>query len=244
MKYLAKSGFSQSYTYFTWRNTKYDLTTYFTELTNTPVREFMRPNLFANTPDILPEFLQHSGPNGFRIRLVLAATLGATYGIYGPVYEFNDARALPEREEYLDSEKFQLQHWEWSRPNVFREFISLVNRIRRENPALHSDERLKFYEVDNERLLFYGKTTPDLSNIILVVVNLDPHHTQSGWLRMPLAELGLTAGESYQVHDLITNAHFLWQGESNFVQVDHGVSAHVLRLRRRVRTEHDFDYFL
>jgi starch synthase (maltosyl-transferring) len=244
MKYLAKCGFTQSYTYFTWRNTKHDITSYFTELVQTPVREYLRPNLFANTPDILPEYLQHSGPNGYRIRLVLAATLGATYGLYGPVYENFESRALPEREEYLDSEKFQIRHWDWNRPNVFREFITLVNRIRRENPALHSDHRLRFYPVDNDRLLFYGKTTADLSNIILVVVNLDPHHTQSGWLRVPLQELGLSEQESYQVHDLITNAHFLWSGESNYVQIDPGVSGHILRLRKRVRTEQDFDYFM
>jgi starch synthase (maltosyl-transferring) len=127
---------------------------------------------------------------------------------------------------------------------VFREFIKLVNRVRRENPALHADHRLRFYPIDNDRMLFYGKSTPDQSNIIFVVVNLDPHHAQSGWLRMPLEELGLQRHETYQVHDLITGGHFLWQGETNFVQIDPGVSAHILRLRKRVRTEQDFDYFM
>src|SRR5262249_43430965 len=156
MKYLAKCGFTQSYTYFTWRNTKHELTTYLTELTQTPVREYLRPNLFANTPDILPEYLQHGGPAAFRIRLVLAATLGASYGVYGPPYEECQNRALPGREEYVDSEKYQVTHWDWEKPTVFREFIALVNRIRKENPALHHDHTLRFYPVDNELLLFYG----------------------------------------------------------------------------------------
>jgi starch synthase (maltosyl-transferring) len=246
MKYLAKSGFTQSYTYFTWRNTKSEITTYLTELTQTAVREYMRPNFWPNTPDILPEYLQHSGPAGFQIRLVLAATLGASYGIYGPPYEhFEAAPVAPGKEEYLDSEKYQLRHWAWDRPNVFREFIALVNRVRRENPALQSDRRLRFYHTDNEQLVCYAKSTPDLSNVVLCIVNLDPHHTQSGWVRLPVGEFGLAAGDSYQVQDLLTGAHFLWSGEANFVSLDPKVTgAHVLRLRKKLRTERDFDYFM
>jgi len=245
MRYLARSGFSQSYTYFTWRNTKQELTEYFTELTQTEVREYMRPNLFANTPDILPEYLQYGGKGAFQIRFVLAATLGATYGIYGPPFETFQHQAVKHgSEEYLDSEKYQKRHWEWDRPNVFRELIARVNAIRRDNPALHSNDRLRFYPTDNEQLLFYGKTTPDLSNIILVIVNLDPHHAQSGWVRVPLAELGLQPGEPYQVHDLLTDARFLWSGEANFVRLDpSAAAAHILHLRKRVRREQDFDYF-
>ncbi|HWG45208.1 MAG TPA: alpha-1,4-glucan--maltose-1-phosphate maltosyltransferase [Gemmataceae bacterium] len=245
MRYLAKSGFSQSYTYFTWRNTKAELTEYFTELTRTELQEYMRPNLFANTPDILPEPLQYGGKAAFQSRLVLAATLGATYGIYGPPFETFQHRAVKHgSEEYLDSEKYQLRHWDWNKPNVFREFIARVNTIRRANPALHANDRLRFYSTDNEQLLFYGKTTADLSNIILVVVNLDPHHVQSGWVRVPLDAFGLRPGEPYQVHDLLTDARFLWSGEANFVRLDpHAASAHVFRLRKRVRTEQDFDYF-
>jgi starch synthase (maltosyl-transferring) len=245
MKYLAKSGFTQSYTYFTWRNTRHELIEYFTELTQTPVREYMRPNLFANTPDILNEYLQHGGPAAFRIRLVLAATLGATYGIYGPPFENCVGTPVrPGSEEYLDSEKYQIRHWDWGAANVFREFITLLNRARRENPALQSDHRLRFYPTDNDQLIFYGKTTPDHTNVVLVVVNLDPYHTQSGWVRVPVHEFGLGPHESYQVQDLLTGAHYLWHGESNFVSLDPNVSAHVLRLRRRARTERDFDYFL
>jgi starch synthase (maltosyl-transferring) len=245
MRYLAKSGFSQSYTYFTWRNNKHELTEYFTELTQTPVRQYMRPNLFANTPDILSEYLQYGGRGAFQIRLVLAATLGATYGIYGPPFETLQHQAIKHgSEEYLDSEKYQIRHWEWDKPNVFAEFIGLVNAIRRENPALHSNDRLRFYPADNGQLLFYGKSTPDLSNVILVVVNLDPHHPQSGWVRVPLEELGLRPGEPYQVHDLLTEARYLWNGETNFVRLDPAAAAaHVFRLRKRVRSEQDFDYF-
>jgi starch synthase (maltosyl-transferring) len=245
MRHLAKLGFSQSYTYFTWRNNKHELTEYFTELTQTAVREYMRPNLFANTPDILPEFLQYGGRAAFQVRLVLAATLGASYGIYGPPFEtFQHQAVKPGSEEHLDSEKYQIRNWEWDRPNVFRELIARINAIRRDNPALHANDRLHFYPTDNEQILFYGKSTPDVSNVILVAINLDPHHVQSGWVRVPLAELGLRADESYQVHDLLTEARYLWSGEWNFVRLDPSAAiAHILRLRKRVRTEKDFDYY-
>jgi starch synthase (maltosyl-transferring) len=245
MRYLAKAGFTQSYTYFTWRNSKQELTEYFTELTQTQVREYMRPNLFANTPDILPEYLQYGGRAAFQIRLVLAATLGATYGIYGPPFEtFQHEAVKPGSEEYLDSEKYQIRQWNWNKLNVFREFIARVNAIRRDNPALHSNDRLRFYPTDNEQIICYGKSTPDLANVLLMVVNLDPQHAQAGWVRLPLHELGLQAGEPYQLHDLLTEARYLWNGESNFVRLDpNAATAHILRLRKRIRTERDFDYF-
>src|SRR5262249_49984941 len=217
---------------------------YFTELTQTSVREYMRPNLFANTPDILPEFLWQQSRPAFALRLVLAATLGATYGIYGPPFEVCENRPLGTGEEHLASEKYQLRPWDWNAPNVFREFITRVNQIRRENPALHHDHRLRFYPIDNDNLIFYGKSTADLSNIILVVVNLDPHHTQSGWLRVPVAQLGLPPEGSFQAHDLLTDARFLWHGERNYVQLAPSAPAHIFRLRRKVKTERDFDYFL
>jgi starch synthase (maltosyl-transferring) len=246
MKYLAKSGFTQSYTYFTWRNTKPQIESYFNELTQTDVRHYLRPNLFANTPDILPEYLQYGGPASFQIRLVLAATLGATYGIYGPVFERFEARPVkPHSEEYLDSEKYQIRRWDWNAPNVFCEFIGRINRIRRENEALHFDDRLRFYPCDNPQIVFYGKSTADLSNVILTVVNVDPHHLQTGWVEVPLEALGIGEDESYQVHDLITDARFLWHGRRNYVHLDpQTTSSHILRLRKRVKTERDFDYFL
>ncbi len=244
MRHLAKLGFTQSYTYFTWRNTRHELTEYLTELTQTTVREYLRPNLFANTPDILNEYLQHGGPAAFRVRLILAATLGASYGIYGPPFENCVGTPVkPGSEEYLDSEKYQLRHWDWSAPNPVYDLIARMNQVRRQNPALQSDHRLRFYPTDNDRLLFYGKTTPDLSNAILVAVNLDPHHTQSGWVRVPVEEVGLRPHSSYEVQDLLTGVYYLWHGETNFVSLDPGATAHVFRLWPRGRTERDSEHF-
>ncbi len=248
MKYLAKCGFHQSYSYFTWRNNKAGLTEYFTELTQTDVIEYMRPNLFANTPDILHEYLQVNGRPGFQIRLVLAATLGANYGIYGPPFEQCVGTPVrPGSEEYLDSEKYQLRHWNLDAPGNLRDFIARINQIRRENASLHHDRYLRFYPIDNEQLIAYGKSTPDLSDVIVTVVNLDPHHTQSGWLELPLEELGLGNGHGveYQVHDLISDARYLWYGPRNFVQIDpHACPAHIFRIRRKTKTEQDFDYYM
>ncbi len=245
MRYLAKLGFSQSYTYFTWRNTKAELTGYLSELTGTAVREYMRPNLFVNTPDILHEYLQVGGRAAFQIRLVLAATLGAAYGVYGPPFELCEDRAVPSTEEYQDGEKYEIRHWDVARADSLRALVARVNQIRRENPAFRANERLRFCPVDNDRLIAYLKTTPDLANQVLVVVTLDPRLPQSGWVELPLDELGLEAAEPFQVHDLLGDARFLWQGARNFVALDPGVlPAHVFRIRRRLRTERDFDYFL
>ncbi|MGH7583604.1 MAG: alpha-1,4-glucan--maltose-1-phosphate maltosyltransferase [Gemmatimonadales bacterium] len=245
MRYLAKSGFSQSYTYFTWRNTKVDLEAYFTELTRTPVREYLRPNLFVNTPDILHEYLQTGHRPAFEIRLVLAATLGASYGIYGPAFEMIEDRAVAGTEEYLDSEKYQLRHWDLNAPGGIRDFITRVNTIRRDNPALHVNESLQFFPVDNEAIIAYAKTSADGANTILTVVNLDPHHAQIGWIELPLDELGLVGEGQYQMHDLLGGARFLWQGPRNYVSLDPAtLPAHIFRVRRRLRTERDFDYYL
>ena len=195
MKALAKLGFTQSYTYFTWRNTCGELTEYLTELTQTDVRDYMRPNLFANTPDILHEYLQYGGRPAFQIRLALAATLGASYGIYGPAFELCEARAVPGTEEYQDSEKYQVRVWKRDDPAHIRDFITRVNQARRANPALQYDQRLRFHGSDNHQILFYSKSTPDLLNIVLVAVSLDPHHLQEGWVHLPLEELGIPAHE-------------------------------------------------
>jgi starch synthase (maltosyl-transferring) len=243
---LAKLGFSQSYTYFAWRNTKWELMQYFTEMTKTEVGEYFRPNLWTNTPDILTEYLQFGGPPAFRARLVLAATLGANYGIYGPAFDLcvHEARE-PGSEEYLDSEKYEVKYWNLDQPGSLKDFIARVNRIRRENPALQQDRHLHFFPIDNEQLICYGKFTEDLSNLILVVVNLNPHHTQGGWLELPLQDLGLDPLQPYQVHDLLGDARFLWHGPRNYVELNPlVVPAHVFRIRRRVRTERDFDYYL
>ena len=243
---LAKLGFTQSYTYFTWRNTKWELTQYFTELTQTNVREFFRPNLWPNTPDILNEYLQVGGRPAFVARLVLAATLGASYGIYGPAFELCERRPRePGSEEYLDSEKYQIRVWPVDRPDNLREIIARVNGIRRENTALHFDGNLRFHHVDNDMLLCYSKISADRENAIVCVVNLDPHHVQSGWVSLPPQEFGLDAQQPYQAHDLLSGARYLWSGEHNYVELNpHIIPAHIFRLRRRLRSERDFDYYM
>jgi starch synthase (maltosyl-transferring) len=243
---LAKLGFNQSYTYFAWRNTKQELTDYFTELTRPPASDFFRPNLWPNTPDILTEHLQTGGSPAFMARLVLAATLGASYGIYGPAFELQEHQPIREgSEEYLDSEKYEIRRWDLKRSDSLAEFIGRVNRIRRDNPALHIDHTLRFHPVDNDRMIAYSKATEDGTNAILVVVNLDPHHRQAGWTDLDLEALGLKAKEQYQVHDLLTEARFVWNGGHNFVELNpHVVPAHIFRIRSRVRREHDFEYFM
>ena len=241
---LAKLGFTQSYTYFTWRNSRTELTEYFTELA--AVRDFFRPNLWPNTPDILSEYLQFGGRPAFVVRVVLASTLAASYGIYGPAFELLEHEARePGSEEYRDSEKYQLRQWDLSRPDSLVELISRINRIRRESPALQSDLGLSFHRSDNDALLVYSKTAPGLSEAILVIVNLDPHHTQSGWLELNLAALAIEPEQPFQAHDLLSGSRFLWKGARNYVALDpHSSPAHILRVRRRVRSERDFDYFL
>ena len=243
---LAKLGFSQSYTYFTWRNTKRELTDYLTELTRGPVREFFRPSFWPNTPDILHEELQHGGTPAFQARLVLAATLASSYGIYGPAYELCEARALrPDSEEYLDSEKYQVRHWQIGRPESLSGFIGQVNRARREHAALQSNERLVFHPVDNERLLAYTKQSADGDDLVLVVVNLDYFHAQAGWLELPLAELGVDPRLPYEVHDLLGGRTEVWHGARNYVELDPAQQpASILHVRGRVRTETDYDYYL
>ena len=243
---LAKLGFTQSYTYFAWRNTKSELIQYFTDLTQTQVREYFHPNLWANTPDILTEYLQFGGRPAFMSRFVLAATLGASYGIYGPAFELCETRPRePGSEEYLDSEKYEIKNWDIGRPDSLKDFIGRVNRIRRENPALQGNWSLRFHKVDNDQLLCYSKRTDDLSNTVLVVVNLDPHYTQSGWVEFPLEELGIDPQKPYQMHDLLSDARYLWQGSRNYIELNPQiVPAHIFRMRRHVRTEQDFDYYM
>jgi len=243
---LAKLGFSQSYTYFAWRNTKWEITQYFQELTGTQVKEFFRPNLWPNTPDILTEYLQTGGRQAFMTRLVLAATLGASYGIYGPAFELcvREPREFG-GEEYQDSEKYEIKSWSIDDPSSLRDFIGRVNRIRRENTALQSDETLRFHESDSDQILCFSKHSEDFSNVILVLVNLDPHHSHGSWVNFPAEDLALNARRGFQVHDLLSDARFLWHGTKNYIEIDPRVSpAFVFKLRRRVRTERDFDYFM
>jgi starch synthase (maltosyl-transferring) len=246
MHRLAKLGFTQSYTYFTWRNTKRELTEYFTELASGPGRHYFRPNVWPNTPDILHEALQSGVRAAFAARLVLAATLSANYGIYGPTFELMESTPRePGSEEYRDSEKYQLRHWSLDRPDSLRSLIARINQIRRDNAALQSDGTLRFCPVDNEQLIAYQKSDPSSGNIVLTVVNLDPHNVQSGWLELDLDTLQVDASRPFQVHDLLSDQRYQWRAGRNYVMLDPWrMPAHVFRLRRHVRTEHDFDYFM
>jgi starch synthase (maltosyl-transferring) len=243
---LAKLGFSQSYNYFPWRNGKHELETYFRELTSPPVIDFFRASLWPNTPDILTEHLQYGGRPAFMARVALAATLGASYGIYGPAFELMENRARePGSEEYLDSEKYQLRHWELERPDSLRDYLTRLNRIRREHPALQTDRGLVFHRIDNDALIAYSKSAEGAAESLLMVVSLDPHHAQAGWLELDLTALGIPPDRNFQAHDLLTDARYLWRGPRNFVALEPRHSpAHIFRVRGRVRSEHDFDYFL
>jgi len=237
MKALAKAGFSQSYTYFTWRTAKAELIEYFTELTQTEMREYFRGNLFTNTPDILPLHLQEGGRPMFMIRSVLAATLSSVYGIYSG-FELCENAALPGREEYLDSEKYQFKERDWDSPGNIKAWITQVNQIRRENRALHFYDNLRFYQADNPSILCYGKMTEARDNIILVVVNLDPARQQNSYIYIPLADFGPMDADVYQVHDLLTDARYLWRGERNYVELNPAFQpAHIFRVRRWLAAE-------
>jgi starch synthase (maltosyl-transferring) len=243
---LAKLGFTQSYNYFPWRNTSTELRDYLTELTRTEVKEYFRPSLWPNTPDILPQSLQFGGKPAFMSRFILAATLGASYGVYGPAYELGiNAPFKAGGEEYLDSEKYEIKAWQLDSPESLQPLITRVNAIRRENPALHSNDLLAFHETNNPQLLAYSKRTADGANIILTIVNLDPHHAQEGQTALDLGELGIEPKDTFQVHDLLTGSRYLWRGAANFVRLDpERVPAAIFRLRRRIRSEQDFDYFI
>jgi starch synthase (maltosyl-transferring) len=227
MRYLAKAGFSQSYTYFTWRNTKAELVEYFTELTADRWRDVLRPNLFANTPDILHAYLQRGGPPAFRARLILAATLGASYGIYNG-FELCEARALaPGGEEYADSEKYQFRKWDWDRPGHIRELVSRVNTIRHQHRALQFFHTLRFHETDNSEIIAYSKTAPHGTDRLLTIVNLDPHHMQHGHVQVP----GIGSDEIFTVRDLLDDVEYEWRGEWNYVRFDPDIrQAHILSI--------------
>jgi starch synthase (maltosyl-transferring) len=233
MKALARAGFNQSYTYFTWRNSKQELIDYFTELTQTEMSEYFRPNLWANTPDILPFVLQEGGRPAFMVRLLMAATLSPLYGIYSG-YELCESEALPGREEYLDSEKYQFKERDWNAPGNIKDWIARINRIRKQNRALQMYTNLRFYPADNDAILFYGKMTPARDNIILVVVNLDPFRKQNSFVHVPIEEFGQMTTDEYQVHDLLNDARYTWRGRQNYVELDPEIQpAHIFVVQRR-----------
>jgi len=231
MKYLAKAGFSQSYTYFTWRNSKWELQEYLEELTQTDMKYYFRGNFFVNTPDILHEILQKGGRPAFKMRLVLAATLSSNYGIYSGYELCENAPIRAGSEEYLNSEKYEYKVWDWDRPGHIKDFIARVNQIRNENPAFWQYANLRFIHSCNDQILCYGKNTADGSNPIIVVVNLDPFRVQEDLIHVPVWEYGIETGWSYQVEDLITGEKFWWRGEKNYIRLDpQKEPAHILRI--------------
>jgi starch synthase (maltosyl-transferring) len=244
MRALAKAGFSQSYTYFTWRNFKEELATYVTELTQSEMKEYFRANFFTNTPDILPEILQHGGHPAFKFRLVLAATLSPSYGIYSG-YEICENRAIAGTEEYQDSEKYEHKVWDWDRRGNIIDYIATINQIRRENPALQDYENVRFWECNNDHILYYGKATVDRSNAVLIAVNLNPFQVQECRLQVPLAEFGIGPNEVYQLHDLITDQRQLVKGPSLPIRLDpQAEPAVIFAVRRWSHREQKFDYFM
>lgn len=246
MHRLAKLGYSQSYTYFTWRNTKEELTEYFTELIEAPGADYFRPNVWPNTPDILHAHLQGGQEAVFKSRFILAATLAASYGIYGPAYELLEYKPRgPSSEDYLDSEKYQLRHWDWDPDAGLRPLIRRVNEIRHQNAALQDNAGLKFLDINNDNLIAYMKATEDGSNIIVTVVNLDPSNAQSGWLALNPRDIGIDDDKPFQMHDLLTDQRFIWQGSHHYILLEPSrMPAHVMAVRRRSRDERDFDYYL
>ena len=232
MKELARAGFNQSYTYFTWRNSKRELVEYFTELTQTEMSEYYRPNLWPNTPDILPVVLQEGGRPAFMTRVLLAATFSPLYGIYSG-YELCENNALPGREEYLDSEKYQFRERDWNATGNIKDWIARINRIRKQNRALQMYTNLRFYQADNDAILFYGKMTPARDNIILVAVNLDPFRKENSFVYAPIEEFGQTESDEYQVYDLLNDTRYTWRGRQNYVELDPEIQpAHVFLVRR------------
>ena len=243
MRALAKAGFTQSYTYFTWRNFKEELTEYLEELIGEETAEYFRGNFFVNTPDILPEVLQRGGPPAFRMRAALAATLSSVWGIYSG-FELCEATPLPGSEEYRASEKYEIRVRDWDAPGNIGDYIARLNAIRRENPALHAMAGLRFYSADSPHVLFYGKLTPARDNVILVAINLDPFATHQAALQIPLADLGIVPDETYELHELLGGDRRLVRGATHSVTLDPRTApAHVYRVGRWRRRERDFDYY-
>jgi starch synthase (maltosyl-transferring) len=196
-----------------------------------PSRNYFRPNFWPNTPDILPYHLQHQGENSFILRYALAATLSSNYGVYGPSYEFYENTPVEGREEYHFSEKYEVRHYDWKRTNRMTDIMSLLNKIRKQNEALHSTWNTQFCTIENNQLMAYLKATEDLSNIILVVVNLDPHSNQSGYVQLPKSTLKLGDKINVKLHDLITDEHYTWTQEWNFVDLNpHKMPFHLFKL--------------
>jgi starch synthase (maltosyl-transferring) len=235
MEQLAKLGFNQSYTYFTWRNSKWEFEQYLNELTKTDQQYYFRPNFWPNTPDILPHHLAEGGENAHIMRLILAATMSSNYGIYGPVYEFGINTPHPGKEEYTDNEKYEIKHWEWDRYSRTAEIMTLINQIRNENPALQTTWNIDFTETTNEQIICYTKTDFETSKALIIAVNLDAFHTQGAHIRVPLEKIGIGYGQPFQVRDMLSGEKYNWQGEYNYVQLNpYDMPAHILEVQQTI----------
>jgi len=231
MERLAKTGFTQSYTYFTWRNTKYEIETYMKELTKTEMRYYFRPNFWPNTPDILPPALINGGENAHIMRLILAATLSSNYGLYGPVYDFGINTPHGQKEEYVDNEKYEIKHWEWTKYTRIRELMIRVNQIRKQNTALHSTWNIEFADTSSDQIIAYTKTDAKSGNKLLIAVNLDATQTHSATIRIPFEELNMDPSKEFRAHDLLNGDIWYWRGEYQFVELNpHLMPAHIFRL--------------
>lgn len=220
MQHLAKTGFTQSYTYFSWRNSKAEMQQYLTELTTTEEREYFRPNFWPNTPDILPKTLQFDGDNMFVIRFALAATLSASYGFYGPAYELMWTHGLNDKEEYYDSEKFEIKVWDWFADTKFKRIIRRVNQIRKENSAFQNTYNIQFIPTENDKVIGFVKVSDDGKNKVLVLINMDSRNTQKAFFKMPLATLEINAGDRYKMNDLMNGFEYWWQDEWHVLDLD------------------------
>jgi starch synthase (maltosyl-transferring) len=233
MEQLAKAGFNQSYTYFTWRNTKKELEEYLTELTQTGKRYYFRPNFWPNTPDILPPGLTQGGENAHIMRLILAGTMSSNYGLYGPAYEFGLTEPMPGKEEYNHNEKYEIKHWDWNRYTRIGELITRLNRIRKQHPALQSTWNIRFAETDNDQVICYTKAAEEENDLLIIAVNLDPFNTQSATVKLPLEKLGIPHDQPFLVRDLLSGDKYTWQGEYNYVRLDpYEMPAHLFKVER------------
>ncbi len=232
MARLAKEGYTQSYTYFTWRNSKHEFIEYMNELTQTELKEYMQPNFWPNTPDINPYHLQGANDSKFIQRYVLAATLSSSIGIYGPVFEQMLSDALPGREEYLNSEKFQISHYDWFKENKLTLIISKINQIRRQNQALQQTNNIKFCHIENNNLLAFYKWNQDRSNELLIIISLDPYYAQQGSVQVPLNDLGIHQGHQLQVYDLVTGSSYNWFNEWNFIELHPTLPFHIFKINK------------
>ncbi len=238
MKALAKAGFTQSYTYFTWRNFKRELTEYLIELTQSEMAEYFRGNFFTSTPDILPVILQEGGRPAFKMRIALAATLSSVYGMYSG-YELCEATPVPGKEEYLNSEKYEYKVWDWDRPGNIVDFVTAINRMRREHPALHEYDNLRFYPADDDNVVCYGKATADHSDIVVGVVNLDPFQPHEATIHLPVEDFGINSDEQYRATDLLTGETFIWTGGAQHLRLDpHEEPARFFSLQRWARVDY------